>query len=504
MTTVNVYRKPAPRYANDLTSNESVHSILENSEQGWTELSSKLHGVADMTPKNEYGPSTSLGKGIGFMTPFVDAMDVYDALYSVSSWCRRSEDQELIGVDVDPVTTRSQRIDVSFAEKVEVTPGGNVIVIGDIHAGIHSFVEILDNLFMRGILMDDFRLKSGYKIVFLGDIVDRGSFGLDILHIVFRLKNINFQDVHICNGNHEDKGMYDHYGFGDEVKAQLPDENDQEIVHMLLTYLPSVIFLNMNNKWIQMNHGGIEPTYNPIEFINSEYEYEFHGFDGEPGLFNMGLRWNDFNGYVSGIGVSGRGSSVSEYGPAETELYLSRNSLSGIIRGHQDFYHCGLLPKMNVNFRDMSLLEEVGMLFPDTSHWCDKFGSWEKVGIADSFKDFSVVTTSTAQKARNLGYHCYLEITSSPEDIKQAKKSVNKNIESYIGFMRNLDIEKEFLFLISSNPMVDTMVSDKIQRWNVAMDQMKNDQRGDIHYSLLFLNSFGSITGNVTPIESSS
>lgn len=495
MTTVNVFRKSAPQFANTLTSNETVHSILEDTEQGWRELSSKLHTVADMTPSNEYGPSTSLGKGKGFMTPFEDAIDVFDALYSISSWCRRSSNNELVGLDVDPVSTRTTRIDVSFAEKVEVSPGGNVIVIGDIHSGIHSFREVLDNLYTRGILLDDFRIKSGYKIVFLGDIVDRGSFGLDILHIVFRLKNVNFQDVHIVNGNHEDIGMYDHHGFGDELRAQLPREEDQEKIHMLMTYLPSVIFLNIEDKWLQLNHGGIEPMYNPIDFLNSEYEYEFHGFDHGHNLFNMGLRWNDFDGSVIGIGPSPRGESVSEYGPDATEEYLSKNSIVGIVRGHQDFYHCALLKKEEGSFRDMRIINEVSMLFPDEKHWLDRVGDWEKIGIADAFKDYSVVTTSTAQKARNLGYHCYLEITDSSQDIKLAKKYINKHIESYMGFMENLGLSEEFLFLLRSNPLVDTLTSSNITAWEVTIKYIKEDNRGDVHYSLLFLDSFGSIRG---------
>lgn len=496
MTTVNIFRKPAEKFANLLTSNESVTEILEDPEQGWVEMSSKLHSVADMTPPDEYGPSTSLGKGEGFMSPFVDSMEIFDSLYSTSDWCRTSR-RGLVKMEIDPVSTRTTRIDVSFAEKIEVNPGGRIIVIGDIHSGIHSLVEILDNLLTRGILMDDFKLKRGYKMIFLGDIVDRGGFGLDILNIVFRIKVRNFQDVTILNGNHEDIGTYSRYGFKDEIEAQLPSTEDQEKVHMLLTYLPSVVFVHINNTWIQMNHGGIEPTYDPNDFIQSDYDFEFHGYDNEYDLYHMGLRWNDFNGNLPGIGPSSRGSSIEEFGSDPTNEYLQRNSLTGIIRGHQDTYHCAILKKKNGSNRDMDMIEKVGMLYPEKDHWMDKLGQWEKIGISDTFKDYLVVTTSTATRARDLGYNSYIELTETSDDILSAKKTVHQFFESYENFMKHLGLTEEFNFLVNSNPLVDSLVSDNFHKWDVTINNMKEDDRGSIHYPLLFLNSFGSIVGNI-------
>lgn len=498
MTSVNVYRKEATQFANDLVSNENVNTILENTLEGWSPISSKLKHVADRTPDGVYGPSTILGKNASFMEPYREALGVYKSMYSVMDWCHEVNGG-LISMNDDPMNHKPHRQDVSFAEKMELSDDTRIIAIGDIHSGIHTFVEILDSLYERGILKDDFSLLTGYHLVFLGDLVDRGSHGLDILHLVFRLKTTNFHSVHVINGNHEDHGTYSHYGFKDELESQLTNPEDQNLVHDLLTFLPAVLFLKLEENWIQFNHGGIDPEYNPLKFLESEYDFDFHGVDEPYNLKYMGLRWNDFNANVVGTILStnrGKGNTrILEYGADATEDYLKRNSIQGIIRGHQDFMSIGIIPRVVASMRDMMYNQKDGMIQPSAFQWVERVGGeneWEHVSLADAFRDYSVFTTSTAVKNKGVTHHTYLEICNTSKEVKNYQRVVRSNIQVYSEYARKHDVEDEFMHLIYDSLTTSIHATTDKDNWErFVLDMKLNFNNGT--FPLLVLDSIGSV-----------
>ena len=500
MISVNVYRKEATQFANDLTSNDNVNTILENTDDGWSTISSKIKYVADRTPDGAYGPSTILGTNESFLEPFVEALSTYKAMYSVSEWCH-DVDGQLITMENDPMNHKPHRQDVSFAEKMELVEDTKIIAIGDIHSAIHTFVKVMDSLYERGILGEDFGLASGYHLVFLGDLVDRGAHGLDILHLVFRLKTRNFQSVHVINGNHEDHGTYRHYGFKDELESQLTNPAHQDLVHNVLTFLPSVVFLKLGEEWLQLNHGGIDPQYEPLKFLESDYDFDFHGIDEPLNLKFMGLRWNDFNANVEGTTLTtsrGAGNTrLLEYGADATLDYLERNSIRGVIRGHQDTMSVGILPRPTKNFRGLPYDLVNGMLRPDYTQWVERVGSdrdWERISFADAFRDYSVFTTSTAVKNKGVTHHTYLEICGTSKEVSYFQFVIRSRLQMYMGFARDNNVEEEFLHLIH-DPLATTAytyATGDMERWNSVIGSLKSGFSNDI-FPILVLNSIGSI-----------
>ena len=497
MISVNVYRKVANQFANDLTSNENVSTILEDTTEGWSSLSSKLKHVADRTPDGVYGPSTILGTNESFVEPFREALDVYKSMYSVMDWCHEVGGR-LVTMEDDPMNQKPHRQDVSFAEKMELSDDTKIIAIGDIHSGIHTFLEIMDSLYEKGVLKDDFGLSRGYHLVFLGDLVDRGAHGLDILHLVFRLKTRNFQSVHIINGNHEDHGTYTHYGFKDELESQLTNPVDQNLVHNLLTFLPAVLFLKLGEKWLQFNHGGIS-EYEPLQFLESDYDLEFHGVDEPLNLKYMGLRWNDFNANIDGTVLStsrGQGNTrVLEYGSDATEEYLERNYIEGIVRGHQDFMSIGIIPRVVASLRDMTYNPKDGMVQPNEFHWVERVGkeeNWEHLSLADAFRDYSVFTTSTAVKNKGVTHHTYLEICDTSKEIKNYQRIIRSNIQIYSEYARKHDVEDEFMHLVYDALTMSKHKTTDEDKWDRFVLKMKfNFNNGT--FPILVLNSIGSV-----------
>ena len=500
MTSVTVHRKIAPKYANDIKVNEDVGSILENPEETWSSLSPKLHKVADLVSSKDYGKSTILGSGEGFMEPFREAVGVYGSLYSSSDWCMIDRSNNTHKLNSTPFDFReNEREDPSFVQKLTVEKGKKIIVIGDVHSGLQSVVQIIDNLVHEGVISDDLRISPGYILIFLGDLLDRGGLGLDIIHIVFRMKVLNFDRLYYINANHEDQSMYDKYGFGDEMRLQLPNENDQNLVHNLLTYLPSAIFafFEETGKWIQFNHGGIEPTYDPKVFMESEFDFQFFDFDFTEGkgLEKAGLRWNDFNGNIESIGRSSRGGDVVEYGMIPTDFYLESNNLQGIIRGHQDFMHCAILTKFEGEDRDFKGIDDVGMIYPHDEHWksYNYDTEWEKISIGDAFKDYSVFTTSTAVRARDLGYHTYLEVSSSESEIRKAQSTLKNHKGNFKAFADELGFSNEFDFILKAEYGEYKHVGfEKYKTWKTSIAELKGAEKehGYQLYSWLVLDSY--------------
>lgn len=495
MSTINLIRKPASQYANTILSNENVHMILETPNTKWSILSKHIKQVADMVEDNDYGPSTILGQNETFMLPFKQAIEDYHKNYSESSWCHQPSKNDPINKIGYPFTNKPWDVDVSFSAKKMIPEGGKVIVIGDIHSSIHSVKNIFDSLVERKIMSDEFKIKEEYTIIFLGDVVDRGPFGLDILHLIFRLKNSNpFGKVMILNGNHEDIGTYNRFGFSDEIGTQLKDVNDINIVHELLTYLPTVLFLHVNDSILQLNHGGIESSYSPANFIGSLFDYHFHGLDNGHKLFYEGLRWSDFNGTIEGEKPSGRGGSLKQYGKDYTDEYLAENGLSGIIRGHQDFHHFAILPHdYTIVFRDLDIIESenIGMYEPRENHWKRELGNgWNKISIIDAFDDFSVVTTSTAVRARDLGYHAYIEITNSEQDIKDEVKHMNTHRDVIVEINRivtSLGLGKEFNTVLKRE-RIDGI--DERKKWKDFMKGISKHESSEAFFPILLIDAF--------------
>ena len=83
-------------------------------------------------------------------------------------------------------------INPSFIYKLNIKPSHKIICIGDIHGGFHTFYRLLQRFEIMGILdLETFTINEPYKIIFTGDILDRGVYSLEILDILLKFIVIN-------------------------------------------------------------------------------------------------------------------------------------------------------------------------------------------------------------------------------------------------------------------------------------------------------------------------
>lgn len=83
--------------------------------------------------------------------------------------------------------------------KAQIKKGLRVYAIGDIHGCVNELRKMIAN-----IDAEQERSASKYKIVFLGDYVDRGPANRDVIDYLIELKNSN-RDTVFLRGNHDQK-----------------------------------------------------------------------------------------------------------------------------------------------------------------------------------------------------------------------------------------------------------------------------------------------------------
>jgi len=81
-------------------------------------------------------------------------------------------------------------------------------VVGDIHGQFYDMLKILE---VGG-------NPENTKYLFLGDFVDRGSFSIEVLILLYAIK-LNFPDtIFMLRGNHECRQMTSFFNFRDECR----------------------------------------------------------------------------------------------------------------------------------------------------------------------------------------------------------------------------------------------------------------------------------------------
>jgi serine/threonine-protein phosphatase PP1 catalytic subunit len=177
-----------------------------------------------------------------------------------------------------------------------------IMVIGDIHGDLQALEFVIGKR----------EEMSCRNILFLGDYVDRGPQGTEVLVKLFRLKLEDPEHVFLLRGNHETVDMNLYYGFFEEIGL---DQGFLLRVSRTYDKMPIAAVLSGHTFCV---HGGINGT-GSIDGIRKEEAFPY--------------LWNDPS-KRSGLTASTRGSTVKEFGPDIVNGFLETNNLKRIVRGH--------------------------------------------------------------------------------------------------------------------------------------------------------------------------
>ena len=197
-----------------------------------------------------------------------------------------------------------------------------VTVVGDIHGQFYDLLKLLD-------LAGD---VSSNKYLFLGDYVDRGSFSIEVLLVLFSLK-LNFpQNIFMIRGNHECRQMTTFFNF----RAECLFKYDLEVYEAACETFDVMPLACVINKKFLAVHGGISPelvTLDDISRVNRLSE------PPRQGLF-CDMLWADPVANDAGSSPENyksnevRGCSYF-FNATAVNTFLKRNKLLTVIRAHE-------------------------------------------------------------------------------------------------------------------------------------------------------------------------
>ena len=288
----------------------------------------------------------------------------------------------------------------NYVTKRILPEDSKVIYLGDYHSSVHSLMIVIKQLKNRGILDKNYKLINNYYIVFLGDIVDRGPWGIECLYIIYLLFFINNQEeikIYILNGNHEEKDLYNQYDFGKELEYQIKEESTISKFEELINYLPLALFIKMEksnkdkyleSKWYQFCHGGIDSHQIDPMFIPRFKEFLD---DNDTNILNLNYDNNDIKGFLwSDFGFKHPSRQIKDrpmYNDIEVEGVLDTFNIMTIISGHQDSTNYAFLLKniYNKYIYDKIYAQNQLFTFQENTQPSEKFDN-ENVLIFDNIE----------------------------------------------------------------------------------------------------------------------
>ena len=248
--------------------------------------------------------------------------------------------------------------DCSYIKKINIDPNEKIIVFGDYHGSFHSFFRNMLRLHMVGVLdINTFKINDNYRLIFLGDIVDRGRYCIEILDMLFQFIYNNPIDRIIINrGNHEDTGISSLYGFKNEILEKTNDISIFNNIMKLFSYCSSAVILVNNNKKYWLCHGLVDSSDNIIAFINNSEKILPLTADQ---TFN--IRWTDTPAITIKDTMSqganlvlSKITTTSGHGRPQIGVNILDKMfehLDFIIRGHEDHLSNSWLLKKSYNFK---------------------------------------------------------------------------------------------------------------------------------------------------------
>ncbi|KAF9454022.1 Metallo-dependent phosphatase [Macrolepiota fuliginosa MF-IS2] len=222
--------------------------------------------------------------------------------------------------------------------EVPINEDVTVDVIGDVHG---QFFDMLHLFSLTG------EPNEKHYLLMNGDLVDRGSWSIEVILTAFAFKWLYPKYMFINRGNHEAKEMNRTYGFEGEAKHKHGEQSYKLFAH-IFTALPLATLVSATKpptakeragailsadgfKRYFVVHGGL---FSRDEVTLDEIR-QLPRVGRQPGTEGLmcELLWTDPQ-EAPGRGPSKRGVGIS-FGPDVTKRWCTLNKVSGIIRSHE-------------------------------------------------------------------------------------------------------------------------------------------------------------------------
>jgi hypothetical protein len=377
-----------------------------------------------------------------------------DFFYSTNLWFNGK---------VPRIDEYNEKTDPVFIQKVKIdNKNAKITILGDFHSSLHSLIDIISRLKEEEYFSDpnEMILKSDRYIFFLGDLVDRGAYGLELLLLAFILKKNNPKNVYIINGNHEDYEMYSKYGLTSEINNQF--KNFDSWLPELM-YLPSAIYLDFNGINYHLSHGAFDLEFSGFQKLESSADYnedqnilkKFLNSTKEYALIKdydpyNNYKWGDFSGNNTKELYIDNYTNRLQINNKVVEQYCNENNIRSMITGHQDFIDFGLtlpnkqLPNNKDHIIGYNYVNEKyepykycnsgtysGLFEIRPNNDCYNKNKINGDVVLKPGRDFIACITSTATIPRNIPQNTYLELDDNNK-YREARSSRRGTLDQVI------------------------------------------------------------------------
>ncbi|KAG9392607.1 Serine/threonine protein phosphatase 5 [Carpediemonas membranifera] len=207
--------------------------------------------------------------------------------------------------------------------KAELQAAGDnrvLTVFGDVHGQFFDLVHLIETVGMP---------SDTHRMVFMGDYVDRGAWGVPCFVLIVALKVMCPNSVTMLRGNHETKDMNSMFGLNAEI-VQRYTAKLSEALDDIFNRLPLAAVADIEGVDRTMFvHGGLPDPKTRLPEINL-----LHRNQQPPssGIFTD-LLWSDPT-LAPGRTPSPRGTSF-QFGPDVADEFMTLNNLTQVVRAHQ-------------------------------------------------------------------------------------------------------------------------------------------------------------------------
>ena len=217
--------------------------------------------------------------------------------------------------DIKCICDKAKCLFLSEASLLELQ--GPIVVVGDIHGHMKALIRVFA---MNG-------LPPKTKYLFLGDYVDRGSDGVEVMLVLLCLKLRYPDNVFLLRGNHECAEMTELFGFRDECLAKYDMSVWSSFVSVFLT-LPVAAVVDQNHFCV---HGGLSPYLCFLDDVRAITR----PLDSSENQMVHDMVWTDPSRDTIAWGRGTDRGDTRTWGENAATLFLGANGLKTIIRGHQ-------------------------------------------------------------------------------------------------------------------------------------------------------------------------